>query len=165
MKKTTLLSVLLLVITALVTTSCEGDETAKKLNGTWELTGGLNQAGLEESKVTMTFNSADMTGTMVFDIKAQGMELMTMTLPFDWKSSSSDIVFTMKSNKMTIEPSAMLKQMAEASGESFDAIAQQTKAEFEKEVGKMGTNEIMELTDSKLVLKEGATTMSFKRSK
>lgn len=165
MKKTTLLSVLLLILATFVATSCNDDETAKKLNGKWEVTNGIPTLGEEGMTMTFDFNSSDMTGSMDFDVKAEGVDMMTMSIPYTWECSSSDITFKMEAEKATIKFSDAIKEMAKQSGESLEEAEKQAKAELVKSMPNLGSNAITELTDTKLVMDADNSAISCKRIK
>lgn len=165
MKKTTLLSVLLLILATFVATSCSDDETAKKLNGKWEVTSGIPTLGEEGMTMTFVFNSSDMTGSMDFDVKAEGMDMMSMSIPYTWECTSSDITFKMEADKATIKFSDAIKEMAKQSGESLEEAEKQAKAELVKSMPNLGSNAITELTDTKLVMDDDGSAISCKRVK
>lgn len=165
MKKTTLLSVLLLILATFVATSCSDDETAKKLNGKWEVTSGIPTLGEEGMTMTFVFNSSDMTGSMDFDVKAEGVDLMSMSIPYTWECTSSGITFKMEADKATIKFSDAIKEMAKQSGESLEEAEKQAKAELVKSMPNLGSNAITELTDTKLVMDADGSAISCKRVK
>ena len=163
MKKTTLLSVLLLILATFVATSCSDDETAKKLNGKWEVTSGI--PGMEGMKMYLTFDSEKKTGAMTVGVKAEGMDLMDMKIPYTWDCTSSELTFKLKPEQTSINFSNTFKEMAAASGESLDAIEKQTKDGLIKSMPNLGSNTISEITETRVVLTEGSTTLNLKRVK
>lgn len=165
MKKTTLLSVLLLILATFVATSCSDDETAKKLNGEWEVTSGIPTLGEEGMTMTFVFNSSDMTGSMDFDVKAEGVDMMSMSIPYTWECTSSGITFKMEADKATIKFSDAIKEMAKQSGESLEEAEKQAKAELVKSMPNLGSNAITELTDTKLEMDADGSAISCKRVK
>ena len=84
MNKTTLFSVLLLMLATFGATSCSDDETAKKLNGKWEITSGIPVLSEEGITMTFVFNNSDMTGPMDFDVNAGGVDMMSIAIPYTW---------------------------------------------------------------------------------
>ena len=165
MKKTTLLSVLLLILATFVATSCSDDETAKKLNGEWEVTSGIPTLGEEGMTMTFVFNSSDMTGSMDFDVKAEGVDMMSMSIPYTWECTSSGITFKMEADKATIKFSDAIKEMAKQSGESLEEAEKQAKAELVKSMPNLGSNAITELTDTKLEMDADGSAISCIRVK
>ena len=82
-----------------------------------------------------------------------------------WKASAEKITFSIDDNDCSVTFADSFKQLADAYGIDLKEIEEQTLAEFKKELAGMAEEEIVEITDDTLTVKEDHSNIIFNRVK
>ena len=154
---------LVLYVVGIIIGLTDYNETAEKLNGKWEVTSGVTGVGTDGTTMTFAFDNSDMTGSMELDIKTEGIDIMTMSVPFTWDCNPSEITFNMDANNTSFEFSDTFKTMTESTGQSIETMKVQIKDELLKSLPKLGRHTIKELTEDKLIMNADKETITCKR--
>ncbi len=146
---------LLTLIAMVAMTACGSNDTEKKLNGKWQTT--LTESG-QQLTMTWDLNADTHKALLSINVGMEGTDMMTMDFKGSWKASAEKITFSIDDNDCSVT-------FADASGIDLKEIEEQTLAEFKKELAGMAEEEIVEITDDTLTVKEDHSNITFNRVK
>ncbi len=153
---------LLTLIAMVAMTACGSNDTEKKLNGKWQTT--LTESG-QQLTMTWDLNADTHKALLSINVGMEGTDMMTMDFKGSWKASAEKITFSIDDNACSVTFADSFKQLADASGIDLKEIEEQTLAEFKKELAGMAEEEIVEITDDTLTVKEDHSNITFNRVK
>ena len=153
---------LLTLIAMVAMTACGSNDTEKKLNGKWQTT--LTESG-QQLTMTWDLNADTHKALLSINVGMEGTGMMTMDFKGSWKASAEKITFSIDDNGCSVTFADSFKQLADASGIDLKEIEEQTLAEFKKELAGMAEEEIVEITDDTLTVKEDHSNITFNRVK
>lgn len=153
---------LLTLIAMVAMTACGSNDTEKKLNGKWQTT--LTESG-QQLTMTWDLNADTHKALLSINVGMEGTDMMTMDFKGSWKASAEKIIFSIDDNDCSVTFADSFKQLADASGIDLKEIEEQTLAEFKKELAGMAEEEIVEITDDTLTVKEDHSNITFNRVK
>ena len=153
---------LLTLIAMLAMTACGSNDTEKKLNGKWQTP--LTESG-QQLTMTWDLNADTHKALLSINVGMEGTDMMTMDFKGSWKASAEKITFSIDDNDCSVTFADSFKQLADASGIDLKEIEEQTLAEFKKELAGMAEEEIVEITDDTLTVKEDHSNITFNRVK
>lgn len=143
-------------------TACGSNDTEKKLNGKWQTP--LTESG-QQLTMTWDLNADTHKALLSINVGMEGTDMMTMDFKGSWKASAEKITFSIDDNDCSVTFADSFKQLADASGIDLKEIEEQTLAEFKKELAGMAEEEIVEITDDTLTVKEDHSNITFNRVK
>ncbi len=146
---------LLTLIAMVAMTACGSNDTEKKLNGKWQTT--LTESG-QQLTMTWDLNADTHKALLSINVGMEGTDMMTMDFKGSWKASAEKITFSIDDNDCSVT-------FGDASGIDLKEIEEQTLAEFKKELAGMAEEEIVEITDDTLTVKEDHSNITFNRVK
>lgn len=153
---------LLTLIAMVAMTACGSNDTEKKLNGKWQTT--LTES-CQQLTMTWDLNADTHKALLSINVGMEGTDMMTMDFKGSWKASAEKITFSIDDNDCSVTFADSFKQLADASGIDLKEIEEQTLAEFKKELAGMAEEEIVEITDDTLTVKEDHSNITFNRVK
>lgn len=153
---------LLTLIAMVAMTACGSNDTEKKLNGKWQTT--LTESG-QQLTMTWDLNADTHKALLSINVGMEGTDMMTMDFKGSWKASAEKITFSIDDNDCSVTFADSFKQLADAYGIDLKEIEEQTLAEFKKELAGMAEEEIVEITDDTLTVKEDHSNIIFNRVK
>ena len=153
---------LLTLIAMVAMTACGSNDTEKKLNGKWQTP--LTESG-QQLTMTWDLNADTHKALLSINVGMEGTDMMTMDFKGSWKASAEKITFSIDDNDCSVTFADSFKQLADASGIDLKEIEEQTLAEFKKELAGMAEEEIVEITDDTLTVKEDHSNITFNRVK
>ena len=153
---------LLTLIAMVAMTACGSNDTEKKLNGKWQTP--LTESG-QQLTMTWDLNADTQKALLSINVGMEGTDMMTMDFKGSWKASAEKITFSIDDNDCSVTFADSFKQLADASGIDLKEIEEQTLAEFKKELAGMAEEEIVEITDDTLTVKEDHSNITFNRVK
>jgi len=153
---------LLTLIAMVAMTACGSNDTEKKLNGKWQTT--LTESG-QQLTMTWDLNADTHKALLSINVCIEGTDMMTIDFKGSWKASAEKITFSIDDNDCSVTFADSFKQLADASGIDLKEIEEQTLAEFKKELAGMAEEEIVEITDDTLTVKEDHSNITFNRVK
>jgi len=153
---------LLTLIAMVAMTACGSNDTEKKLNGKWQTT--LTESG-QQLTMTWDLNADTHKALLSINVGMEGTDMMTMDFKGSWKASAEKITFSIDDNDCSVTFADSFKQLADASGIDIKEIEEQTLAEFKKELAGMAEEEIVEITNDTLTVKEDHSNITFNRVK
>ena len=153
---------LLTLLAMVAMTACGSNDTEKKLNGKWQTP--LTESG-QQLTMTWDLNADTHKALLSINVGMEGTDMMTMDFKGSWKASAEKITFSIDDNDCSVTFADSFKQLADASGIDLKEIEEQTLAEFKKELAGMAEEEIVEITDDTLTVKEDHSNITFNRVK
>lgn len=153
---------LLTLIAMVAMTACGSNDTEKKLNGKWQTP--LTESG-QQLTMTWDLNADTHKALLSINVGMEGTDMMTMDFKGSWKASAEKITFSIDDNDCSVTFADSFKQLADSSGIDLKEIEEQTLAEFKKELAGMAEEEIVEITDDTLTVKEDHSNITFNRVK
>lgn len=162
----TLLWTVIALVAATALGSCGASDTEKKLNGMWATQIVYPD---EEGMTTVVdqafaFNSEEMTCEIHYEVGLEGMGVMgILKCPGTWSAKERMIEFDFDSSRAEITFTDNFKLLAGIGGSDAAALEGELRDELLSVLGDIRRDEIVELTDTSLTLREETQTFTYTR--